>query len=272
MDTFNSILGALLGGFFRLFAWAHPIVGLAVLSALAGLLMLWLFGRTSNQAAIARTKRRVYAHLYELRLFADEPSLMWRAQGQLLAANARYLGLMLIPAVVVAVPIIVLLIRLDAYYGRAPLPVGSDAIVTLETHGTLDPHSPAPRIEAPSGIAVETPAVRVISERQVSWRIRALRPVSGELKFALPEGTAEKRIESGSGFRFVPGRRTSSAMAALWYPDEPRLAGSAVKWIEVEYPSAEIEFLGLRWHWLIWFTLISMLTALVFKKRFGVVL
>lgn len=271
MDTFNSALGALLGGYFRLFGWAHPLVGLAVLSVLAGIAMLWLFARVSNQAAVAATKRRVYAHLLELRLFVDEPAMMWRAQGQLMAANLRYLGLMLVPALVIAVPMVVLLVRMEAYYGRAPLPVGSDAIVTLETLGAMDPNSPAPKMEAPAGIAVETPAVRIAGERQISWRIRALGRVSGELKFELPQGTVGKRIEAGSGFRMVAGRRTHSMVSALWYPDEPRLA-SAAAWIDVEYPSAEIEFLGLRWHWLVWFTIISMAAALLFKKRFGVVL
>ncbi len=272
MNVFNHVLGAALNGYFHLFAWAHPILGLAVLSALAGIGMLWLFARTSNQAAITRAKRRVYAHLMELRLFADDPALMWRAQRQLLAANARYLGLMLVPALVIALPMVLLLVRMDSYYGRAPLPVGADSIVTLETRGAIDPDAPAPGLEAPDGIAVETPAVRIPSERQVSWRIRALKPVSGALKISLPQGTVEKRIESGAGFRFVPGRRAGSAVAALWYPDEPTLASTPVDWIDIDYPSAEIEFLGLHWHWLIWFTVISMLTALALKKRFRVVL
>lgn len=271
MDTFNSVLGALLSGYFRLFSWAHPLAGLAVLSALAGIGMLWLFGRTSNQAAITQAKRRVYANLMELRLFVDEPAIMLRTQGQLLVSNLRYLGLMLVPAAVVAVPMVVLLIHLEAYYGRSPLRVGSDTIVTLETENALDAGPRAPELTAPAGIAVETPAVRVLRERQVSWRIRALRPVSGTLKFQLPEGTVEKRIEAGGGFRFVPGRRTRSAVSALWHPDEPRLAAS-VNWIDVDYPSGDIDFLGLHWHWLVWFTLISMITALAFKKRFRVVL
>jgi hypothetical protein len=243
-----------------------------VLSALAGVAMLWVFARTSNQAAIIRAKRRVYAHLMELRLFADEPALMFRAQWQLLTANARYLGWMLVPALAIAAPVALLLVRMDAYYGRAPLPVGAETLVTLATRGALDAAAPAPLLRAPDGIAVETPAVRALAERQVSWRIRALRPVSGALKITLPEGTVEKRIESGAGFRFVPGRRTSSALATLWYPDEPRLRHTPVEWIDIDYPPAEIEFLGLHWHWLIWFTLISMLTALALKRRFRVVL
>jgi hypothetical protein len=32
-----------------------------------------------------------------MRLFTDEPSLVWKAQAGLLAANARYIGLMLLP-------------------------------------------------------------------------------------------------------------------------------------------------------------------------------
>ncbi|HVX66071.1 MAG TPA: hypothetical protein VHA11_05705 [Bryobacteraceae bacterium] len=272
MDTLNSALGAVLRGYFGLFAWAHPLLGLAVLSVLAGVGMLWLFARTSNQVAIRRAKRRVSAHLMELRLFADEPALMFRAQAQLLTANARYLALMLVPALAIAVPMLVLLVRLDAYYGRAPLPVGSQALVTLETRNALDAASPAPLLRAPEGIAVETPGVRALAERQVSWRIRALGPVSGELRIVLPEGAVEKRIESGSGQRFVPGRRASSPLAALWYPDEPLLRHTPVDWIDIDYPPAEIDFLGLRWHWLIWFTLISMLTALALKKRFRVVL
>ncbi len=272
MDTFNGALGALLAGYFRLFGWAHPLVGLAVLSALVGIGMLWIFARVSNQEAISRTKRKVYAHLMELRLFVDEPAMMWRAQVQLLKANLRYLALMLVPAVAIALPMIVLLIRLDAYYGRAPLPVGAGAIVTLETRDVLDAAAPAPQLDAPAGIAVETPAVRVPRTGEVSWRIRPLRAVSGELRFTLPGGTVQKRIESGDGFRFVPGRRTGSALAALWYPDEPRIERASVGWIDIDYPGAEIQFLGLRLHWLVWFTVISMAAALALKKRFRVVL
>src|ERR1022692_4687199 len=64
---------------------------------LLGVAMLWVFGRWSNQKAIKAAKRRVEACLYEMRLFTDEPSLVWKAQAGLLAANARYIGLMLVP-------------------------------------------------------------------------------------------------------------------------------------------------------------------------------
>jgi hypothetical protein len=45
-----------------------------------------------------------------------------------------------------------------------------------------------------------------------------------------------------------------------------------VEWVDVRYPDARLEWLGIRMHWLIWFIVVSMLAALLLKKRFGVVL
>ena len=106
---------------------------------LLGVAMLWVFGRTSNQKAIKAAKRRVEACLYEMRLFTDEPSLVCKAQAGLLAANARYIGLMLVPAIVLAVPMVLLFAHLEAWYGLAPLPPGRETLVTVQMKTRLDP-------------------------------------------------------------------------------------------------------------------------------------
>jgi hypothetical protein len=205
----------------------------------------------------------------ELRIYRDEPGVMWRAQKSLLAANLRYMGLMLQPALILGIPFAILLVHLDAFYGRAPLVVGADTIVTMGVHGE---GGAVPVLDAPPGVAVETPAVRVLDQDQVSWRIRPRADVSGLLRIRVEGGTVEKRIEAGAGPRFVPGRKVSSLWEAVWHPDEPRIAAPQVEWVEIRYPDARVEWLGIRMHWLIWFILISMLAALLLKKRFGVVL
>jgi hypothetical protein len=43
-----------------------------------------------------------------------------------------------------------------------------------------------------------------------------------------------------------------------------------VDWIEISYPSASVHALGMDLHWLIWLLVVSMLSALVFKRRFHV--
>jgi hypothetical protein len=270
MDALNGFLNAALRGYFALFSAAPPWVSLGVLSAVAGVAMLWVFAKTSNQAAIRATKRKLWAHLLEMRLYGDEPRLVFRAQGGLLKANLKYMALMLQPLVVLALPMVFLLVHLEAYYGRAPLEPGRETILTVGLRSPIDFKAPAPKLEAPEAVIVETPAVRVLGEREISWRIRPRQDVSGILRVLLAGETIEKRIEAGDGFRFVPGRRTASSASAFWHPDEPLLRSSAVGWVDVRYPEREIEFLGLRFHWLIWFTLVSLFAALAFKNRFRV--
>jgi hypothetical protein len=124
MDTLNAAIDAVLKAYFAAFRWS-PGLGLALLSASAGVGMLWVFQKTSNQARIKAVKRLVQAHLLELRIYRDEPGVMWQAQKSLLGANLRYMALMLQPALVMAIPFAILLVHLDAFYGRSPLPVGA---------------------------------------------------------------------------------------------------------------------------------------------------
>ena len=88
-------------------------ISLTALGILTGIAILPVFGRFSNTEGITLAKRRIRAALYEFRLFGDEPRLVFRAQGQLLLWNARYLGLILKPAAVVILPIIALTMLLD---------------------------------------------------------------------------------------------------------------------------------------------------------------
>jgi hypothetical protein len=243
---------------------------LAVISVLFGVLVLWVFKRASNQERLRETKRLLLAHLYELRLFTDEPSLVWKAQLSLLRENLRYIGLSLVPALIIAVPAFVLFMQLEALYGRAPLQPGEAAIVTAHWTGPLDLAATAPVLLAPDGIAVESPAVRIPAEREISWRIRAVRETSGMLRILLPEGAVEKRIETGSGPRYVSERRVRSWLELLWSPTERRLPASSIDRIEIRYPPAVVSWLGLEMSWLIWLLILSSITILLLRPRFRV--
>ena len=245
-----------------------PAVSLSLLAVLSAAGMLWTVRRFSDQAAISAVKRRLRAHLYELRLFADEPALIWRAQWQLLRFNLRYLRLMLRPALILAAPMILLLVHLDAFYGHAPLPVGRPAVLTVQITGA----GGSARLEAPAGVAVETPAVRAASARQMSWRLRPLREVSGKLRLVFPHRAVEKQIEAGQKRRYVSDRRVSSLGDLLFNPGEPRLTEPGIAWIEVRYPPAGVRVGSLEFHWLLWFLAVSLAAAWVLKGRLGVAL
>ena len=77
---------------------------LTAIGLVAGWLLGWGFLRLSNRAALAAAMNRLRAHLMELRLFADEPALVWTAQWDLLKANGVFLWHMLRPLALLALP------------------------------------------------------------------------------------------------------------------------------------------------------------------------
>ncbi len=271
MDTINLIVGSLLRWFYLALAFLPPYVPLAILSVLAGAGMLCVFKKSSNPKRIRSVKRLVQAHLLEMRLFRDEPGVVWNAQKSLVTSNARYIGLMLQPAVWISLPLALLLVHLEAFHGRTPLSLNRDAIVTMGMKFPVDVHTLVPRMMVPEGIVAVTPPVRVLGEKQISWRIRPIAQTSGRLRFVTVDATLEKEIETGGGPRFTPGLRTSSLLESIWHPDEPRIASSVVDWIDVQYPRAEMRIFGIQLHWVLWFTILSMVFAVIFRKPFGVV-
>jgi uncharacterized membrane protein (DUF106 family) len=273
MDLFNAVVNTVLRGFFAAFSWAGPAapaVSLTVLSVLVGLGMLWVFRKTSDQPRIRAVKRKVHAYLLEMRVYGDDPGATWRAQKSLMGANLRYMGLALRPALWMVVPLAILLIHMEALYGRAPLEPGRPVLVTAELRNGAG--APAPELLPPRGVEVSAPPVRILDERQVSWRIVPQGAASGEMRFRINGQNVAKAIEAGGGQRFIPGRRVHSAWEAFWHPDEPRISSGDVEWVDIAYPAASIALFGFHINWLVWFLIVSMLAALVLKKRFGVTL
>jgi uncharacterized membrane protein (DUF106 family) len=272
MDIINGAIDGLLKLYFAAFSWAPPLAGLAVLSAVIGAAMLWVFKKTSDQKRMKLVKRRVYASLLELRVFADEPAVSWRAQKSLFAANFRYMGLALKPALYMAAPMVLLILHLESFYARAPLPVGQEAIVTMAMAPGWDARAAAPAVTAPAGVEIAGPPVRVEAAREISWRIVPRSAVSGQLVFRVGGSEVARGIEAGPGQRYVAGKNVRSVMGSVWDPAQPRVASDAVEWIDVGYPDATISAFGVRLSWLVWFFGISVVAALVLKKRFGVVI
>ena len=258
MDGIDHIVDRALGAFFAAFSHAPRALPLALVAAAAGVGMLWVFSKTSDPAAVKAAKRRIHAALLELRVFADEPSVTWRAQRALFAANLRYLALSLKPALWLALPIAFLLLHLEDFYGRAPLPLQSEAVVTMGMAPAWDPQSPAPQLAAPREVQVEGPPVRMADTREITWRLRPNAECSGELRFLVDGRVAAAPIEAGTRWRGVSGRQ--------------RVHVAPAEWIEIRYPEAALTVFGFSVHWLLWFAAVSMLAALLLRKRFGVVL
>lgn len=270
MDYLNAACRFLMSTYGTLFGDAHPLWSLTPLSIATGIAMLWVFARTSNQKAILRTKKQLQAYLLELRLYGDDFSLIWRAQVNLVLGNFRYIGLMMKPAIYLVVPTVILLVHLDAFYGMKPLAAGETATLTVQAAEPIAADSPAPTIEPPPGIVIDTPAVRIVDRGQFSWRIRAEQPADGELRFSWRDSTWEKSVSASPEPRYLSVRRVSSLWESIIDAGEDRLSAPAVSWVEIRYPAASIDLAGWDFHWLVWFLVISIAAGYLLKGWFKV--
>jgi hypothetical protein len=218
---------------------------LALVSVLSGVAMAAVFRHCSDRAAIRKATGQVIAHLLECRLFLDEPLLVLRAQRDLLVANARLLRALLRPSLVLILPCAVLFWGLERSYRDAPLVPGRATVVTAQIAG---PTIPPVALDPPPDFLVETPAIRVLHDHQLSWRLRPLRPASGDLRFVHDHGVLTERVTAGPG---------------ILRPFEYPASDPAIRSVRILYPPATV--LGLPW--LAWFLPISAAAALLWALR-----
>jgi hypothetical protein len=253
------------------------LISLTVLGILTGIAILPVFRRFSNTEALALAKRKIRAALYEFRLFGDDPRLVFRAQGQLLLWNARYIGLILKPAAVIVLPIIALTMMMDTVYGHRPLQVGEDTLVTARVANNIDLNKLSPELRG-GNIAVETPSVRLPDQHQVVWGVRAIAPGKNNVSLTVPgdgesESAAQKSVDVGTGLHILSERRVSSLWNWMLDPGEKLLPrDNAFRWIAIQYPDAEVNLFGFGIPWIVWFVLVSWITVFVLRKPFGVII
>jgi uncharacterized membrane protein (DUF106 family) len=126
MDLFNTVIDKIFDLFFLIFKGMGPWSAMIAVSLLTGLLMLFIFKKTSDQAGIRRVKNRIKAHLLELRLFKDSLGVSLKAQGQIVRANLRYMGYSLKPLLVMIVPLVLILIQLNFWFAYDCLQPGQE--------------------------------------------------------------------------------------------------------------------------------------------------
>lgn len=269
VDGINAILRTAISAYAQLFSAFDSFLGLVLASAVIGLGMLWVVGKTSDQAAIERSKKLMQAHLLEMRLYQDELGLLLRAQGNLLLNNGKYLGHMLRPAVFLALPMVLLFAHFDSVYGRRPLVHGESVLVLART----DPGTQDLALLAADGFRVEATPVHMAATGETAWRVRATDGSRGSLTLETPGGNLSKTIVAGGSAVYVSGGRSGSWwQRLLFFPGESGYDLPAAQRLEIDYPRIAVGPEGLQTHWVVWFLGISILTAYVLRRRFGVVL
>jgi len=273
MWVFNSIFGKIFEVIFFPFRNMSPWVGMVLVSILTAFLMLFVFRFTSNQEGIRKVKNRIKAHLLEIRLFKDSLIISLKAQGRILRYNLKYIGYSVKPLLVVIVPLILILIQLNLWFGYQSLAPGQEAVLKAELREDLSLLDAEFMIETSSGLEVETPPLRIEENSEVNWRIRAQEAGIHELtlilngeKFVKKVAVAQKPLSKISSVKVH-----RNFINELFNPGEAPIPGDLpVKSIEIKYPSKHMNLFGWRIHWIIVYFALSIIFGFSFKRIFKV--
>ncbi len=274
MQSFNRAIS----GFFNLvitpFKTIDPIWSLALFALLIGIIMLIIFRYTSDQQKIREAKSRIRAYIFELSLFKDEIGIVLSAQKNIFVYNLRYIKYALKPMLFMMIPLALILIQLESWYGYRPLKPDESAIVSLKLRDNGLALSDI-TLTAGEGITVETPPLRIPDQNEIDWRIRARENGDRVLTFNVPgEQIRQKVIVSEKGLVQVSPLASASVSGftdTLLNPALRPLPGdSPVERIRIDYPAMSIEIYKWHVHWLVIVFVLSIVFGFALKGLFGV--
>lgn len=252
----------------------NPWVGLGVVSVLTGVVMLVIFGKTSNQAKIAETKGKLKAYIMEMWIFRNDVRIMFSSIANVIRNNVHYLRHSLRPLVFILVPVVIIMVQLGIRYGNLPLMPGDVAVVRVCLDDGVKPTEAGIELVAGRGIKPVSPALRIDSAGEVYWKIRAGLPGKYTLSFRVGDEELTKSVVVGPARRIeklAAVRGAAGTWSAFLYPSEPPIPrDSVIRSISISYPERKLSFFGLGVNWLIAFFIISIAAGFALKGVLGV--
>ena len=133
-----------------------PFWPLVLFSLLLGVFMLVVFRHTSDQKQIKEIKDRIKAHVFEIRIFKDDVRILLSARKSVVLYNMKYMRHFVRPMLFMAIPLVVVLVQLEGWFGYRPLKPGESTIVSLKTSEGREEEMAKAALEAEKGLTVET--------------------------------------------------------------------------------------------------------------------
>lgn len=244
--------------------------GITIISIITGVVMLIAFRYTSNQEAIGRAKDDIKAHLLALKLYKDELQVVFQSQVRLLGAICRLQRYILTPVLVMLLPMLLGLAQMGIRYQWRPVRPGEQVIIKASLHHRASNSSPIDvELEASSEVTVEVGPVP--GNNEWVWRIHAIQEGMHTLTFHADGKRFDKQLIVCDGFDKTSALRPSKHWVdQLLHPVEAALdSDSPIQSIEILYPAVDSLVYGAD-YWVVYFFIVSMAAALIFKPVFNV--
>jgi hypothetical protein len=276
MATLNALLRSLFDILLAPFQGMPAWVPLLLISIVTAVFALIVYKYLSNQDQLERVKDRMFAGIFEIRLYNDSLPLIFKATGSILANSLRYFWLAFWPAMlVIMVPIVLVIAQLQFHYGLQGFEPGDTVLLEVDLEPPagqetfeIGASKPTARLELPQGVAQDTPPVWIPTENRLVWRLSAAESGSYELGVTVAgESTTKSLVVSDSVVRRSPVRVDTTFWKQLLYPAEAPLPGdSGIAEIRLDYPGATVPFLFIDWNWLILYIVLMIVIGFALAK------
>ena len=255
---------------FHAYLLTSPLAIVVVVSLVIGLVMVVLFGYTSDQKAIGIAKDQLKAHLLAVRLYRDQIPVVMGSYGKILRGTGRYLKLAFMPLLYVIIPITLLMVQIDRYLGQTPLSVNAPFLLTAHV-ATSDALNDV-TLDLPSEIAMTAPPVHIAEENEIVWRLAGTKDGKYEVKINAGGQSAEKAVCVGGDLpRISKIRLRGQFWNRIFSSAEPALpANSPIESISINYPDRNIDIAGYGMNWIWLFFILSMVAGFIFKELLGI--
>jgi hypothetical protein len=250
------------------FELKSPWPGLVATGIFVALPALLAFKCLSNQRALRRARGVMLARLTELHIYRHDPIVILRSFGRTVAAAAVYSLKAAPPVLTLAVPLALILPRLDGWFGRRPFRAGEDALVTVQLNRGV-PFAETAHVLPPPGVSVTSQPFASESANQIIWRIR-IESLSGEsaLHISIGGKRYEKSIVADERMRFVSPERSRIGLRLILNSSaEPPLPSDApISAISIEYPERYVEAGSFRLNWIVALFALSVASGLILRR------
>ena len=259
---------------FNLSLLTSPLAIVVVVSLAVGLLMVVLFGYTSDQKAIGIAKDQLKAHLLAVRLYRDQIPVVMGSYGKILRGTGRYLKLAFKPLLYVIIPITLLMVQVDRYLGQTPIPVNAPFLLTVHATSRADLGWLNDTVlDLPPEITTTAPPVYIPAENEIVVRLVGSKEGKYELK--IPDGPgqiATKTVCVGGDLpRISTVRLRGHFWSRMFLSAEPPLPeNTPLDSISINYPDRNIEIAGYGMNWIWLFFILSMVAGFIFKELLGI--
>ena len=241
---------------FQPFSGIHPTAAI-LFGVVAGAVLALAFHWFGQPRKTRDLRRKLWAHVLELRLFGDDPSLALASLAHIVGINALLLCYALPPLLVSAPVVLLLLANLNDFFTSTPLSQGRAAVLTVQFRDALPP-AESIRLETPSWIVLDASPVHIPAARQISWRIRPIAERLGVCKIIVPEGTVAKELDSRPGLRYSGRVRARAWLDTVWHPAESRLPEGDIDRVWIASEPSPVP-------WFDWFAATASLSAWLFS-------